>query len=337
MRVCVYGAGSIGCYVGGRLAAAGADVVLVGRERLAKEVREHGLRITDWQGADIVVRPEDVRYETSTEAAAGADLVLVTVKSAATGRAAAELEPVIARDAVVVSFQNGVRNADALRAGLPGRTVLAGMVAFNVIQRGEGGFHAGTEGGLEVADSPVLTSYLEIFERAGLPLERHAEMLPVMWAKLLLNLNNSINALSGLPLKTQLSQRAFRRCMALAQDETLGVLTAAGITPARITPVPPQWFPRLLRLPDVMFRSLAGRTLAMDPHARSSMLDDLDAGRTTEVDHLNGEVVRLAGDLGRTAPVNARLVELVHAAETGGRRGWTGDDLYDDLRAAARA
>ena len=77
MTVAVFGAGSIGCYVGGRLADAGADVVLVGREWLAQEVAAHGLRITDWQGADLAV--ERVRYETAAHAAAGADLVLVTV------------------------------------------------------------------------------------------------------------------------------------------------------------------------------------------------------------------------------------------------------------------
>jgi 2-dehydropantoate 2-reductase len=333
VRVCVYGAGSIGCYLGGRLAGAGAEVVLVGRERLAGEVGEHGLRITDWQGTDLAVAPADVSYETTAQGAVGAELVLVAVKSAGTAQAADELAGVIAPDAVVISFQNGVRNAEVLRAGLPGRTVLAGIVEFNVVQQGEGRFHAGTEGGLAVEDHPRLTPYLEVFERAGLPLERYAEMLPVLWAKLLLNLNNPVNALSGLPLKTELSQRSFRRCLALAQAETLDVLAAAGITPARLTPLPPHWMPRLLGLPDPVFRALAGKTLAMDPHARSSMLDDLDAGRPTEIDHLNGEVVRLAESTGRNAPVNARLVELVHAAENGGRRDWPGPALYDDLRA----
>ncbi|HZO68149.1 MAG TPA: 2-dehydropantoate 2-reductase [Kribbellaceae bacterium] len=333
MTVAVFGAGSIGCYVGGRLAGAGADVVLVGRERLAQEVAAHGLRITDWQGADLAV--ERVRYETAAHAAAGADLVLVTVKSAATARAAEELAGALGPDAVVISFQNGLRNAETLRHGLPGRTVLTGIVQFNVVHRGEGAFHAGTEGGLEVEDHPALAPYLELFDRAGLALERHRDMLPVQWAKLLLNLNNPVNALSGLTLKAQLSQRPFRRCVALAQAEALRLLAADGTTPAKLTPLPPRWIPRLLGAPDALFTRLAGQMLAIDPHARSSMLDDLDAGRPTEVDHLNGEVVRLAERLGRTAPVNTRLVELVHQAEDGGRRGWSGPDLYDELRAAA--
>ncbi len=333
MTVGVFGAGSIGCYVGGRLAGAGAEVVLVGRETLADEIRRHGLRVTDWQGTDV--RVGEVRYETTPQALAGAELVLVTVKSAATAEAAEQLAGVIGPGTTVISFQNGLRNAGTLREGLlPGRTVLTGMVQFNVVRRGEGVFHAGTEGGLEVEDDPALAPYLELFERAGLRLERHRDMVPVQWAKLLLNLNNPVNALSGLPLKAELEQRAFRRCAALAQAEAIRLLSAADIKPAKLTPLPPQWIPRLLGAPDVLFTRLAAQMLAIDPLARTSMLDDLEAGRPTEVDHLNGEVVRLAEKLGRTAPVNARLIELVHKAENGGRTGWTGSDLYDALRSA---
>ena len=331
--ICVYGAGSIGCYVGGRLIAGGADVVLIGRDRLAAEVAAHGLRITDWQGADLAV-PE-VRFETGAGSVAEAGLVLVTVKSDATAAVAAELESLLRPDAVVVSFQNGLHNAEALRAGLPGRRVVAGMVQFNVAHTGDGAFHAGTEGGLEVEASPALAPYLTDFGKAGLPLEQHDEILPVQWAKLLLNLNNPVNALSGLPLKAELSQRDFRRCVALAQAEALRVLAAAGIAPAKLTAVPPGWMPRLLTLPDAVFTRLAGRMLAIDPQARTSMLDDLEAGRRTEVDHLNGEVVRLAKQVGTAAPVNSRLVELIRAAETGGRRHWPAAELYAELRRAA--
>ena len=90
----------------------------------------------------------------------------------------------------------------------------------------------------------------------------------------------------------------------------------------------------MLSLPDGCSAIVASKMLAIDPLARSSMLDDLDAGRRTEVDWLNGEIVRLAGQLGRRAPVNARLVELVHAAEDGGKRGWTGADLLRELHSA---
>ena len=86
-QICVYGAGSIGCYVGGRIAAGGANVVFVGRDRLAKEIRAHGLHLTDYLGADVRVAPDVVSFATDPTGAAGADLVLVAVKSAGTADA----------------------------------------------------------------------------------------------------------------------------------------------------------------------------------------------------------------------------------------------------------
>jgi len=334
-RIGIYGAGSIGCYVGGRLAATGSAVTFVGRERLARELGAHGLTLTDWEGAAFRVAPDAMRFATTPAAIADADLVLVTVKSAATDDAGHELAAVLPTSALVVSFQNGLHNAARLRACLPQHTVLTGMVQFNVIGRGEGRFHHGSEGRLEVARDERLVPFVPMFARAGLPLVLHDAMEPVQWAKLVLNLNNAINALSNVPLKTQLEDRAFRRCTALAQAETFGLLAAAGIRPARLTPLPPHWITWVLRLPDALFTRIAGRMLAIDPQARSSMWEDLEAGRPTEVDYLNGEIVRLAKRLGRAAPVNAQLVELVHAAERGGRRTWSGTDLFAALSRAA--
>ncbi|WP_020390559.1 2-dehydropantoate 2-reductase [Kribbella catacumbae] len=315
MAIAVYGAGGIGCYVGGRLAAGGADVTFIGRQRLADELAEHGLRLTDYLGADLVVPA--VRYETTPGAAAEADLVLVTVKSAGTATAAGELAGVLKPGAVVISFQNGIRNGELLQERLPDHTVLTGMVPFNVLNRGGGAFHQGTEGGLDVQKDPALQPYEEAFERAGLPLKQHDEILPVQWAKLLLNLNNPVNALSDLPLRDELAQRDYRRCLAAAQSETLDLLKAAGITPAQLTALPAHRMPPVLRLPDFLFKRLASKMLAIDPLARSSMWEDLQAGRQTEIDHLNGEVVRLAESLGREAPVNAKLIALIRTAESG--------------------
>ncbi|MET9268267.1 2-dehydropantoate 2-reductase [Kribbella sp. NPDC003557] len=327
--IAVYGAGGIGCYVGGRLAAAGAPVTFVGRPRVAAELAANGLRLTDYLGADL--RVPDVRFETTPAGAAGAELVLVTVKSAATEGAADELAEVLTPGTVVVSFQNGVRNGELLRSRLTEQVVITGMVPFNVLNRGAGVFHQGTEGALDVQRDAALAPYLSAFERAGLPLTQHDDILPVQWAKLLLNLNNPINALSDLPLRDELSQRSYRRCLAAAQAETLGILDAAGIRPAQLLAIPMHRFPAVLRLPDFLFRRLASKVLAVDPLARTSMWEDLEAGRPTEIDYLNGEVVRLARSVGRAAPVNERLVDLIHAAETD-RRSWSGPDLLRELQ-----
>jgi 2-dehydropantoate 2-reductase len=99
-------------------------------------------------------------------------------------------------------------------------------------------------------------------------------------------------------------------------DEALQVLAWAEIAPARIATVPPHRLPLVLRLPTPLFRMVAARMLRIDPKARSSMADDLRRGRPTEIDELCGAVVRLAHSLGQTAPLNAKMIELVHARPT---------------------
>ncbi len=103
----------------------------------------------------------------------------------------------------------------------------------------------------------------------------------------------------------------------VAQAEGLRLMGSAGIRPAKLTPLPPDWIPTLLKTPTWLFQLLANKMLAIDPLARSSW-EDLEAGRRTKVDWLNGEVVRLAEKTGRRALVNARLVALIREAEAGG-------------------
>ncbi|MGP3966095.1 ketopantoate reductase C-terminal domain-containing protein [Streptomyces sp. 6N223] len=117
----------------------------------------------------------------------------------------------------------------------------------------------------------------------------------------------------------------------MAQREALRAYAAAGLGPARLTPVPPRWMPAVLCVPDAVFARVAGRMLAIDPLARSSMWEDLEAGRATEVDHLNGEIVTLARRHATRAPANERLVALVRDAEAGGRREWSGEELLAEL------
>ena len=329
-RIAIYGAGSVGGYLGARLHD-NARITCIGRRRVIDAWRLHGLDWSDLLGGHEHVAAREVELQVNPFAAAKAHLVLVTVKSSATETVARELAGVIAPGVPVVSFQNGLHNAAILRDALPGHPVLAGMVPFNVLQRIPGDFHQGSGGELMVEAHEALAAFLPVFEASGLPLVARSDMPAVLSAKLLLNLNNALNALSNLPLKEQLSQRDWRRCLALAQREALTVFDAAGMHPAKLTPLPPAWLPRVLEMPDSWFRRLASRLLAIDPVARSSMWEDLERGRSTEVEAINGEVVRLAAAHGIAAPVNARLVELVHQVEQA-RRAWTAQELLDDLR-----
>ncbi len=327
MKIAVFGAGSIGAYVGGSLMASGSDVVLIGRARMRAKIERHGLNLTDLHGARRVLEAAQISYTEDPAALKEANLILVTVKSADTAQAAQAIGQHALANALVISLQNGVGNAEVLAQALPHLTVLAGMVPFNVVALPEGRFHRGTEGDMGVQASPALARWKAAFKAAGVPLQAFDNFEQVQWGKLLLNLNNPVNALSGLPLKAELSQRAYRRCLALLISETLAVLQCAGIAPAKVARIGPKLLPWLLRLPDFLFVRVAAAMLRIDEEARSSMWDDLQMGRRTEVDYLNGAVVKLAHSIGLDAPANQRIVALIRQAEAGQQIAYAGEDL----------
>jgi 2-dehydropantoate 2-reductase len=140
-------------------------------------------------------------------------------------------------------------------------------------------------------------------------------MAGVLWGKLMINLNNALNALAGVPLVTELADKRWRRLLARQMEEGLAVLKAAGIRPAGIGGVPLGAVPRILRLPTWLFRRVARAMIAIDPQARSSMWEDLERRRRTEIDHLQGAILSLAAKTGVRVPLTRRIVELVKAAE----------------------
>ncbi|WP_078354011.1 2-dehydropantoate 2-reductase [Mycobacteroides chelonae] len=325
MRIAIVGAGSIGCYVGGRLQAFGHDVSYIGRGQVGQAISAHGLTVSDSRGWTEILPGNECVFTTDIGATRSAEVVLVTVKSAATSEIALSLAPHLASEAVVVSLQNGVRNTDELAKHLRHNTVASGMVGFNVAQVAPAHFHQATQG--RIAVSAQAGPIAKALSDSGLPTDTHEDMRPVQWGKLLLNLNNAVNGLSGLPLKEELAQRDFRRVLAAAQKEALRLLRAAGQTVTSPIPAPIAILPWVLGAPDAVFTRLASQLLAVDPAARSSMLDDITAGKPTEIDYINGEIVDLAARLGRNAPVNAPLVRLIHEIEHTGQRQWSGKQL----------
>ena len=317
--IVVAGAGSVGCFVGGMLARAGRHVTLLGRARMAGEVRAHGLRVTDSTGLDVQLEAASLAVSDDPGVLCEAGLVLVAVKSGDTAEMARLVGAHAPAGAVIVSLQNGVGNVPVLLAALPGRRVLGGMVPFNVLQRGPGLYHRGT-GGRIVVEAGVagLSALLGV---PGMPVEESGDILGVQWGKMLLNLNNALNALSGVPLRDELGSRAWRRVLAAQQDELLGLLRVAGLRARSTSGIPPALLPSVLRLPDRLFRLVSGRSLRIDPVARSSMWEDLERGRRTEVGELQGAVVALAERLGRTAPACEAVMRLVRAAEGHGSPG----------------
>jgi 2-dehydropantoate 2-reductase len=315
--IAVAGAGSIGCFVGGIYAAAGRRVALLARARVITEIERFGLRLTSFDGFERRIAADRLILSDDPSVFNDAGVVLVTVKSADTAGIAGIIASHAPADAVIVSLQNGVGNVSVLRERLPGRRVLAAMVPFNVIALGEGRYHRATSGEIVVERDDAGTA--KLLSVPGLKLRASVDIEGVQWGKLLLNLNNALNALSGLPLSRQLGQRPWRRLLADQIAEGLAALKAEGIRPLSSTPAPLGLTPRLLRLPDAIFAILLGGTMNIDPEARSSMWQDLQQGRRTEIDYLQGVIVEIADRRSLEVPLSRRIVGLIRAAEAAGK------------------
>ncbi|PSL18137.1 2-dehydropantoate 2-reductase [Shimia abyssi] len=314
-KIVIAGAGSVGCFVGGLLARGLHDVTFLMRSDKLEEISRQGLMLSDYGDLDEELPPDSVHLTTDPASLASADIILVSVKSGSTQDMAGHIARFAPKTAVVVSLQNGIKNVGVLRDALPNRDVRAGIVLFNVVSMGGGHFHRGTSGDILIERGRGHIS--RTLSVADLEIHERKRMRQLQLGKLLINLNNGLNALSGLPLKRQINEMRWRRLIAAQMSEALRVLDAAGLEP--VNPVsgtiPISKMPSLLRLPTLLFRLAANIMVSIDPHARSSMWDDLKNGRSTEIDELQGEIVSLAKAAGIQAPINQRVFELIKQAE----------------------
>lgn len=315
-EIVIAGAGSIGCFVGGLLAAAGRNVTFLGRKRILDDINRHGLTLTDFGGLNQTVPAAQLKTSEDPAVLATADIVLVTVKSGAT----AEMAALIARHAPitapVLSLQNGIENVQILTTSLPGYDVRAGMVPFNVVPMGDGRFNRATSGDILIGAGPGdLANTLSV---PHLTLTEPDDITALQWGKVLLNLNNALNALSGMTLLDMLANRGWRRLMADQMAEALRVLRRAQITVQSTTPVSVNLVPHIFRLPTPLFRRVAAKMFTIDPTARASMAYDLMQNRPTEIDALQGTIIEMGRTHGVATPINSAIAALIRHAEDAG-------------------
>jgi 2-dehydropantoate 2-reductase len=293
MKVAVMGAGAVGCYYGGMLARAGHDVVLIGRPEHVEAIERQGLRL-ETQTFD-----EHIRVTASTEASAvrDAQLVLFCVKSTDTESGAAAMKPYLAPDATVLSLQNGVENADRLRGLLP-QEVVAGVVYIGVQMAGPGHLRHHGRGELVLEPSKSSGEVAHALIAAGVPTELSDNVRGALWAKLILNcVYNALSAITQLPYGRLVKGAGVTAVMRDIIDECVAVAQADGVTlPGDV---------------DTAVRKIAETV----PGQYSSTAQDLARGKRSEIDHLNGLVVRRGEALGVPTPANRLLQAVVKLME----------------------
>jgi 2-dehydropantoate 2-reductase len=301
-RVAVVGAGAVGGYFGGMFARSGAQTVFIGRKDFADAVNANGLVLDKSHGQERIA----ARATTEMSTVRDCSLILFCVKANDTFATAKQMAPFLAPDATVVCLQNGVDNADRVRAAANVVAVPAAVyVAVSVPEPGRVKHLA--RGDLIIGPrSKITTELTKLFSRAGIPCRISDNIEGELWLKLLRNC--ALNAISALGHARygEIAQNAdANQMMKQIVDEVLAVAQAAGIT-----------------LPGVNDRE-SGMAAAMElatqmADAFSSTAQDLNRGRSTEIDALNGYVARRGAELGVATPVNHALFTLVKLAEQKG-------------------
>jgi 2-dehydropantoate 2-reductase len=314
MRIAIFGAGSIGCMIGGSLIADGHEVVLIGRQQIGDEIAQYGLTVSDLEGRSKTLDASKVNYTIDPSALKGIDCILLTVKCTDTLEAAKTIAAHASSKSVIYSFQNGIGNVAILEKELKGMDVVAAVVAFNVLWMKNAHFHRSTDAGIVLGRHPASHELARNLRLAHIPTIISPKMDEVAWGKLCLNLNNAINVLSDLPLKQQLAERSYRKVLAAAIEEALAVMKAKKINPSKVGKVSPKYIPSILNLPDPVFKMVTGSMMKMDDTARSSMWEDLQKNRASEIDYLNGAVVDAGLRLKVPTPVNQAIITLVKQA-----------------------
>lgn len=298
MKIAVMGAGAVGCYYGAMLALAGHPVTMIGRQSHVDAMNADGVVLFKAG----VAHKAPVGATTESSGVADADLVLISVKSDDTVAAASAIAPYLKADAHILSLQNGVDNAERLEAVF-GRAVIPAAVYVAVETVAAGQVRHNGRGELVIGAGPASAELAGILAQAGIPTDVSAHVKDVLWTKLTVNCAyNALCAVGQLPYGPMVGVAGVPEAMADVVAECRAVARAAGIS-----------------LPDNLGGTVTGLAAAM-PRQFSSTAQDLQRGKKTEIEHLNGYVVRTAEKFGISVPANRMLLACIRLLEESSRR-----------------
>jgi 2-dehydropantoate 2-reductase len=293
MQVAVIGAGAVGCYYGGLLLRAGHDVTFIGRQPHVDAINAHGLLL------DTATFRERLPARAATDASglAPPDLVLVCVKSADTEQAGRSLAGRLRPETAVLSLQNGVDNAPRLGA-VTGHAVIPVVVYVGSEMAGPGHVRHHGGGDLAIGASPASEALAQTLQVAGIRTTISSDIAVTLWSKLVINCAfNALSAVANIAYGPMLEVEGTRDVVAGAVREAIAVARACGVA------LPDDLIGQIMKIPANM------------PGQMSSTAQDLARGKPSEIDFLNGHVVRKGAELGIPTPTNQALQVMVKLAE----------------------
>jgi 2-dehydropantoate 2-reductase len=325
-KISVVGAGAIGSVLGGLLARAGEDIILIARKTHVEAINRNGLFV------DGVLGKFTIRVKATERLNFRPDIVLLAVKTQDVAEACQAIRPYV-EDVPIVTLQNGIRSDEIAASMLGKENIIGGVVLFNARFLEPGHVTYGSEGTLLIG---------EVFGENGARVEEIRSILNrvikteicnnirgARWTKLLMNvMGNSLDAMTGLSLGACMKHPGLRRTGVLILKEALEVIEKADIELEALPEVPVFAFKTLIKSPLPVASGILGLMMGSKTYADTitSTLQSIRRGRPTEIEYLNGEIVKLGKKVGVATPYNSKVMELVREVEKT-HRFYLPDDL----------
>ncbi|MEF8848771.1 MAG: 2-dehydropantoate 2-reductase [Candidatus Thermoplasmatota archaeon] len=312
MRFGVVGLGAVGTVVGCFLSDSDEDVVLIGKKAQVKKIKKEGIEVYLKGNKKKIENP---RLSSNLESLEKVDVLFICVKSQDTENLAKDLKKNVGKKTIIVSLQNGIRNADILKKHLKNE-ILSTVVLFNVLFLEPGKVKITIPGGFFLQKTKKSSSKIRAkLEQAGLETREVDNIAGYLWSKIIFNLQNSVTALTGQTLRESFINKDSKKIIIETLKEGLDVVDKAGIEIKKLPVFDPKKLVFKLRILNSFLLKIGISLIGLEKNAKNSMQQSLLRNKKTEIDYINGEIVRLAEKNNLDATLNHKIVKLIKKAE----------------------
>ena len=310
MKFAVIGIGAVGSIIGGLLTKSGEYIILIGKKYQVDVIKQNGITI---RGLDEKI--QDIKTDVDLSVLKDVDAVFICVKSQDTESLVSQLKKYVRKNTLIISLQNGVRNAETV-SKITGNPTLAGVVLFNAIYSNPGEVELTIEGGILLENDKKFSKKIsDLLNKAGIKTIIVENIKGYQWSKLILNLQIAVTALTGQTIKESITNKNSRKIIVATMKEGLDILNRCNVTRQKLPRTDPQDLIKKLDRYNSLILKLGSGLMGVKDNAKNSMWQSLARGKPTEIDFINGEITRLAEKKGFKAPINSKLVKLIKQAE----------------------
>ncbi|OYT57816.1 hypothetical protein B6U70_01940 [Euryarchaeota archaeon ex4484_162] len=313
MKYAVVGLGAVGSIIGGFIAQTGENIVLIGKKNQIERIKKYGIKIDD-----VEIKKNNMILTERFSYLSDVDVVFVCVKSQDTENVARSINKHLKDKALIVSLQNGVRNASILEK-ITGVKTLSGIILFNAVYNKAGDVSLTMRGGILLEYNrdrkDMIIEIHKLLKKAGFRVKLIEDINAALWSKLVLNLQIAVTALTGQTIKESIGNKTSRELIIATIEEGIQITRGSGIKLSALPYVDPNRMIWVLKTFGFLSPIISSYVLGLKKEARNSMWQSLSRGKSTEIDYINGEIVKLAKQNGLQAPINTKLVELIKEVE----------------------